>query len=136
MANDFSGEGNLQGHWRFESGAFTTDSSGNGNTLTDNNTVQADAVNYMEGAQSAYFSDANGEFFSRTDANLNADFPLKSGGGTDIIVCFWIRTTADSKSVWSKISTGTAKGGIYSFFSTKKLYFRLYDSSLGFDDLF
>jgi len=95
MANDFSGDANCVALYKFESGALTTDSEG-GNTLTNNNTVTEDAVNYKEGACSADFESGNNEYFNITDANLDAGFPLKNGDTTKIIsVCGWIRPESD-----------------------------------------
>ena len=84
MANDFSGDSDCVALYNFESGALTTDSKGS-NTLTDNNTVGTDTVNYKQGSASADFELSNDESFSRTDANLSSDFPFKSGGSEVII---------------------------------------------------
>jgi len=96
MANDFSGDGNCVALYKFESGAFVTDSAGS-NDLTNSNTVQEDSIYYKEGSQSAYFSDANDEKFFITDANLDSGFPLKSGEtNRSFSICFWVRPTDDT----------------------------------------
>jgi len=60
-----------------EASGSRADSKG-GNTLTDNNTVTQDIVNFKQGLASADFEATNSESLSRTDANLDAGFPLKS----------------------------------------------------------
>lgn len=127
MANNFSGDTNCVACWRLESDALTTDALGKQSALTDNGTVQSDTTNYKEGSGSAYFADANNEYFSITDANLDTDFPLQSSGGTTLSVCFWIRPTAASKGVWAKAEGGD--GGISCVLtSLSKINFRCYDS--------
>ena len=87
----FATDANLKALWRFENGALTTDSKGT-NTLTDNNTVGTDTVNFKEGAASADLELGNAEYFSITDANLDAGFPLKNGDATKkISVCTWVK---------------------------------------------
>src|SRR3989304_868968 len=91
MANNFSSDSNCKALWRFENGALTTDSKGT-NTLTNNNTVVADTVNFKEGAASADFEAGSSQSFSITDVNLNAGFPLKNGDTDKVIsVCCWFR---------------------------------------------
>lgn len=91
MANIFTNDSNCKALWRFENGALTTDSKGT-NTLTNNNTVVADTVNFKEGAASANLESSSSQYFSITNANLNAGFPLKSNDTNKIIsVCCWIR---------------------------------------------
>ena len=105
MANAFSGDANCVALWRMESGALTTDSKGT-NTLTDNNTVGEDAVNYKEGACSADFEFNNAEYLSILDTNLDAGFPLKNGDtDKNISVCAWFRGESFSGSsyVWNTI---------------------------------
>ena len=57
---------NLQGYWRFESGALVADSSGNSNTLTNNNTVTEGTGKYGGAAD---FEISNTEYFSITDGD-------------------------------------------------------------------
>jgi len=76
VANIFTNDSNCKALWRFENGALTTDSKGT-NTLTNNNTVVADTVNFKEGAASANLESSSSQYFSITNANLNAGFPLK-----------------------------------------------------------
>ena len=100
MANDFSGDANCVALWNLENGALTTDSIG-GNTLTNNNVVVADVVNYKQGAASGDFELGSTNWLDITDASLDADFPLKNGDTTKTMsVCFWVRfeslTTTDA----------------------------------------
>ncbi len=102
MANDFSGDSNCVALWSFDKGALTTDSIGD-NTLTDNNTVGTDAVDYKEGDQCASFKKTDSEFFSITDANLDNGFPLKTGDTTKKISgALWFKqeSFAPKLSIW------------------------------------
>lgn len=100
--NDFSGDASAD--WKFEDGALTTDSIGT-NTLTNNNAVTADAVNYWEGAASAFFTDTDSEYFSITDANLDAGFPLSNGEGGDFTILGWIKmgVSDEHKPIFAKL---------------------------------
>ena len=92
MANNFANDPDVVALYRFESGALTTDSSGNGNTLTDINTVAEDTTNEKEGACCADFTKANYEVLYCTDANLSSNFPLKSGtSNKKFTISAWIR---------------------------------------------
>lgn len=76
----------LLAYYAFESGAFTDDSSGNGNNLTDVNTVGAttDAGRVASG-QAADFVRANSEYFSLSGSPIdaNADFSIFGFGRVD-----------------------------------------------------
>lgn len=73
------------GVYRFESGQLTTDSSGNGYTLTSNGDPAADSVNYIEGSASVEL-DGTGDYYSIT----NAAFDVTN----DFSVAFWFRNMA------------------------------------------
>lgn len=99
--------------WKFESGALTTDSQGS-NTLTDNNTVGTDAVDYKEGSACAVLEYDNTEYFSITDANLDAGFPLKNGDSNKTIsVCFWAKIADQTHGTYYIFYKGAANK--YSF---------------------
>jgi hypothetical protein len=66
----------------FEAGALTTDASGHGLTLTNNNTVTSISGKVGNAAQ---FDDASAQYFSIAD---NANFSL---GGTDAYWCYWVK---------------------------------------------
>lgn len=90
-ANDFSGDGNCKALWRFENGALTADSKGT-NTLTAVNTPVADTVNFKEGAASVDLENSETDYFSITDAALDAGFPLKNGDANKkISLAFWCK---------------------------------------------
>ena len=76
--NDFSSDANCVALWRFENGALTTDSKGT-NTLTSVGTPYATIITYQEGHASVQLKAAEGDYFSITNANLNAGFPGKNG---------------------------------------------------------
>ena len=110
--NDFSSDANCVALWRFENGALTTDSKG-GNTLTDHGTVGTSTTDYKEGSASADFIQG-GDYFSITDADLDAGFPFRAGDGTpgdDISLCFWMKPDVlDSNDyIFSKYDVGLNK---------------------------
>ena len=91
MANDFSSDEHCMALWRFENGALTADSKGT-NTLTNNAAVVANLADFKEGAASADFEESSSQYFSITDANLDANFPLKNGDtNKKISVCCWFQ---------------------------------------------
>ena len=93
-ANNFANDPDVVALYRFESGALTTDSSGNGNTLLDRNTVQNDTTHYKEGSQSAYFQASNTEHFLINDSgsNLSDNFPCKNGTSNNVFsFSAWVR---------------------------------------------
>lgn len=92
MANSFTHETNIQGLWNFESGALTTDGSGNGNTLTTIGTPAEDTVNYKQGSCSVDLEQSEGDGYSRADADLSSNFPLKSGDTSKLMsICLWFK---------------------------------------------
>lgn len=80
---------NLKALYEFESGALTTDSSGNGKTLTNNNTATEGTGKYGGGA-----------VFNGTDESLT------------IAEDFGIGTTNWTLSVWAKPSSSSQVGGV------------------------
>ena len=91
MANDFSGDPNCVALWRFENGALIADSIGS-NTLTDVNTVGTDTSDFKEGAACADFERSSLEYFYINDANLDSDYPFKSGDtNKKISFCEWFK---------------------------------------------
>ena len=80
--------------WRFESGALEVDSKGS-NTLTNQGDgATANAVNFVEGASSAFFDldEPNQHYLDIADDDLDAGFPLKNGDtGKTFTICFWIK---------------------------------------------
>jgi len=91
MANDFSGDSNCKGLFRFESGKLCREEiSDNDSFLTDGGTVAENTVNYREGACCADFEYGDSDYMYCADANLPSGWPLKSGDSNrDISVCFW-----------------------------------------------
>lgn len=87
--NDFSGDPNCVALWRFEDGALTTDTIGT-NTLTNNNEIVSNQVDFKEGSASADFEAGSFQYMSITDADLDAGFPLKNGDANKkISICGW-----------------------------------------------
>jgi uncharacterized membrane protein len=88
--NNFASDPNCVALWRFESGQLTTDSIGT-NTLA-NHGVTANMVNMKEGASSAEFMAADGDYFSIANASLSPRFPLKTDDkNRNISVSTWFR---------------------------------------------
>ena len=92
MANDFSTDESCKALWRFESGAFTTDSIGT-NTLTNDGADEATGEGqYKEGSCAADFEFGNTDCMYRSDANLSAGFPFKNGDSVKkISLAFWVK---------------------------------------------
>jgi len=76
---------NVKAYYRFESGALTTDSSGNGVTLTNNNTVAEGASGKFGGC--ADFSSSNSNKYLSASNNLGID------GGVICMSC-WVNLQA------------------------------------------
>lgn len=100
MPNNFSTDSNCKALWRFENGALTTDSKGT-NTLTASGSPTANTGTYKEGAAATNLVAASTQYYSITDANLNAEFPFKNGDTNKInSICSWFylnsRPAADS----------------------------------------
>lgn len=77
---------NLKAYYRFESGALTTDSSGNGYTLTNNNSVAEGTGKFGSGAD---FGTSNtNKSFSRTDA-------LGTSQNEDKSISLWIKANSE-----------------------------------------
>jgi len=74
--NDFTYADHCIALWKFESSTLTVDSK-NGQTLTNNNGVSEDTVNFKEGLCSANFNAADSEYFTILNANLLSGFPGK-----------------------------------------------------------
>ena len=89
MANDFSGDANVRAVFNLEDGALGTDSSGNGEVLT-NVSVESDQVNFRQGSACGKTSAAFRSLY-RVDTDLTADFPGKNGtSNRTFSVCGWV----------------------------------------------
>lgn len=97
----------LQGFWKKDEGSGSrVDSSGNGNTLTDNNTVGATAENYFDlsGDGSADFEAGNSEFLSITDVSqVGLDL-----AASDFTFATWVKleTVTGDKPLFAKGASG------------------------------
>lgn len=83
----YSTDPNLQGLWRFDEVSDNrADSSLNGNTLTDYNTVDSGTTNPPQGSRYATFVRANSEYLSIAEANQHG---LDTNGDYSVVV--WLR---------------------------------------------
>lgn len=82
----FAGDANLRAYYRFNTGALTTDSSGNGYTLTNNNTV-ADGTGKFGGGADFGTGNTN-KSLSRTDA-------LGTTQNEDKTISLWIKMNTE-----------------------------------------
>ena len=107
-ANDFSGDANLAALWNLEEESGNrVDSSGNGNTLTDINTVEFSSDSKQGTNSSSHVSSSN-EVLQIDDTDLSADFPLKNGDtNKEISVCVWVKASSMSVTmgIFSKHDT-------------------------------
>ena len=89
MANDFSTDPRVKALYQFENNL--NDGKG-GNHLTGSGSVAYTATDKKEGSYAADMEQAESDYAYRTDADLDAGFPLKSGDATKkISVCFWLK---------------------------------------------
>ncbi len=90
-AYDLTNDPNCVALWRFENGALTVDSIG-GNTLTNNNGVTANLVDFKEGSASADFLSASSKSFQINDSDLDDGFSFKGNDtNKEISVCSWFK---------------------------------------------
>jgi len=89
----FSTDSDIVAWYRFENGALTTDSSGNGNTLTaSGSSPTADTTNYKEGSASSDHSAASSQYYYINDGSLSSGFPCKNGTSNNVFsVTAWVR---------------------------------------------
>ncbi|UCD52921.1 MAG: hypothetical protein JSW27_09825 [Phycisphaerales bacterium] len=88
--SDFSNDPNCVALWRLEASALTADSIGS-NTLTNSNAA-SDANDYQEGSACADFEGDDLAKLYIADADLDGEFPFKSGTSNNkISVCFWAK---------------------------------------------
>jgi hypothetical protein len=108
--NDFTADPNCVALWQFEEPNLAKDSIGT-NILT-NHGVDANTVDFQEGAAGANFNGKDLDYFKITDVNLAANFPLKSTGNKrDISVSFWFRpeTLPGLAFLWAKYDDANSK---------------------------
>jgi hypothetical protein len=117
---DFKTDDDCVAIWNMNSvaGSIVEDEKG-GNDLAVNGTPTIDEVNFKEGTGSIDLS-PNNDYLTRTDATLDAGFPLKSGDtNKKISVTYWVKfnTLTDFDAPFCKWSSATSKrsfiAGIY-----------------------
>lgn len=124
-------DANIKGYWKVDTGALTTDSSGNSHTLTNNNTV-AEATGLFNVC--ADFGSAN------TNKYLNIADNLDITGGA-ISMSIWVKLNAEIASgEWCFIMQGSETNFVrnmieYEYNSgTRRLRFRRTRSNVADDD--
>lgn len=113
MANVW--DANTKGVWNMDNGAIVTDSSGNGETMTNNNGVTADTGDFKQGDASGVFVAASSRHLSRLDSALASGFPLKSGEtNRDFSVFAWFKANDASATdvIASKRESGKISMGV------------------------
>ena len=134
--NDFSGDVNTQGLYNFDSGALTTDSSGNGNTLVQDGPMTSNLVDFKQGDGSVVGVASPRTAQHIADASLNADFPLKSGDtNKKISIAAWVnfdtttivgsRDMFFSKATFSGTPDASFECGLFNDSGTPRLYFAI-----------
>lgn len=97
MANDFSGSDAVAWWLLNETSSNRADSSGNGNTLEDNNTVSYGTGDYyyntteQQSSNCADFESTSQEYLDIANSSLDSSFPIKSGGSGTFSLCFWMK---------------------------------------------
>ncbi|MCK4824584.1 LamG domain-containing protein, partial [bacterium] len=125
----------LVGYWKMDeysagsSQVDRSDSSGNGNTLTDNNTTASDAGKF---GNSSDFVSANSEYLSITD---NASL---SSGDVDYMITAWVKTPDITDANFFINKVGYANSSEWEYFfrihndaGTRKFQFEWYTDNLG-----
>ena len=134
MANDFTEEDFCFGHWRFESADLLADSQLTNDLTQIGSGATADTVSYKEGASSVYFDDLRSSYLRRTDADLSAGFPFKTGDTIKkFTVLFWFKLNSPLESMGSytyslvgKLQhSGNAQWYVYVLNDGAKWYLRL-----------
>jgi hypothetical protein len=91
MAYNPAADADCQAWWRFEDGTLTLDSSGKGNTLT-NNGVSANTVDRREGSACGAWVSSESDNMGIDSANLSEGYPFRPGSANRIIsICFWMK---------------------------------------------
>lgn len=117
MANDFSADSTCISIFKFESDGITIDAKGS-QTLTVSSPLAPDRATsqFQEGSSSCVFVASGSEYLYRTDANLSASFPLKSGTANKTMsIAGWIRfvslpAASGFMDLWGKtIFSGSAR---------------------------
>jgi hypothetical protein len=88
--NNFASDPDCVALWQFEDKAFVDDGVGT-NDFT-NHGAAPNATDFKEGAGSADFRVAQGDWMGIDDEDLSANFPTKAGGkGANMSLCFWMK---------------------------------------------
>ncbi|KPJ60285.1 MAG: hypothetical protein AMJ42_01525 [Deltaproteobacteria bacterium DG_8] len=114
----------FQAHYKLEPDNLTVDSSGNNNSLTAVGTITSspssgDAWKVGDGA--VHFD--NGEWYYRSNGNLSANFPGKSGGNNhNLTLGVWYRPAISANNTWAGIAGiwngGTQAGAVWLVYKT------------------
>lgn len=97
MANNFVGDDSCKALWKYNSGALTVDSSGNGNTLSVYGApAESTGVGgFKEGGCAVSLAVSNDDGFHIADGDLSLDFPFKYGDTKKkIAICSWFKLAA------------------------------------------
>lgn len=111
----------LKGYWKLDEASGTrADSSGNGNSLTDNNTVTAQAQDYWKtGENSADFEASNSEYLSIAHASQTG---LSITGSWSSAAWIKIESSGILHTIAAKKDTDAAAGYRWGVYTDDKLY--------------
>ena len=91
MAYNPAADADCQAWWRLEDGALEADSSGKGNTLS-NNGVVANTAESREGSACGVWAAAASANMGIDSADLGEGYPFRPGSANRIIsLCFWMK---------------------------------------------
>ena len=120
-------DGNLLAYYRFNTGALTTDSSGHGITLTNNNTV-GESVNGKYGYTTDFGSSNSNKFLSIASAlGIN---------NQTISVPFWFKKTTASDNVeFFMLTDATTNTMLYGGYTGANIYLQRYRAGVAYETI-
>lgn len=120
-------DANLLFYGRFNSGALTTDSSGDGNTLTNNNTVGETANGRFGYAADFGVANSNKYFSIANDLGLN---------GQTVSLSFWFKfLDTSAKQEFFQIDDSTTNTQIYAYYESNVFYLQRYRAGVDYDTI-
>lgn len=123
LNSSLKGNGNLLAHYVFNSGALTTDSSGNSRTLTNNNTV-GEIASGKYGYAADFGNPNTNKYFSRAEDIW--------AGDASSVALWWYPLSTDKQEIWY-FDEATEKKQLYCYYDSGILYFQQYRVGVDYD---